>query len=143
VVSGTTYQLPTGGTIPIISPFTAVTNGHTFSPGETAVISGTTYVLPLGATSPVTLGSPVVIGGQTLTPGGTIIVSGTTYTLPIGATAPVVVTRSTSGPTSGFSTTSVGGLPQVTGNSNKQAVSWETKVLGATAGIVQLYLFPT
>jgi hypothetical protein len=143
VVSGTTYQLPTGGTIPITSPFTAVTNGHTFSPGETAEISGTTYVLPLGATSPVTIGSPVVIGGQTLTPGGTIIVSGTTYTLPAGATAPVVVSTSTGGPTSGFSRTSTGGLPQVTGSSNKQAVSWETKILGTVVGIFQIYLFLT
>lgn len=149
MVSGTTYLLPTGGTVPVIATGRPIlVGGQTLSPGGTIVASGTTYLLPFGATVPITIGpsagSAVVVGGQTLLPGGTIVVSGTTYVLPVGATAPVVVigtaslTSTVRGATPGLSRTNVG-FPQVTGGGSKPGISSVLKVLAILLGAAEVF----
>ena len=123
IISGTTYLLPTGGTVPAI-----VTGSF-----PTSISIGT-----------LTQGPGVVIDGTTVTPGGTIIVSGTTYLLPPGATVPVPVvtgafttTGSGAGP-SGSSTPT--GFVQVAGASQEKS-SGLSAGFAAFMGIVQLLIW--
>jgi hypothetical protein len=113
VVSGTTYLLPFGATIPITrGPATGsaiVIGGQTLAPGGIIVVSGTTYVLPSGATVPV-------------------VVTGTAS-----------ATSSAGGATPGLSRTNIG-FPQVTGGSSKSAIHPAVKILGVVLGVVEIFL---